>query len=210
MSNNKRKNILIAYGSRYGSSFEISKEISRILVQEGFIVEIIDLIEDRKNLSIDNFDGIIVGSGIRIGKWTKKTIQFLRNNNDDFLKNNLLLGVFASSLLASDPSLYEWSKQKFVISVLDEIGVDAGLIDVFGGIFDLSKSSQKNWYEKKLVKRVLRSQKYEHTILPLFKEGIKNDFRDWNQIRAFASKFADMLKYRIGPNTVCSVPERKE
>ena len=80
--------------------------------------------------------------------------------------------------------------------MLDDIDVDADLIDVFGGVFDLSKSSQKKWYEKILVKRVLKSQKCENTILPSFKEGVKNDFRDWNHIGTFAKKFADMLKHR--------------
>ncbi len=196
MANKQRKIVLIAYGSRYGSSMEISKEISRILEQEGLIVERLDLNGVDINPPIDKFDGIIVGSGIRIGKWTKGTIQFLSKNNDHLRENKLLLGIFASSLLASDPSLYEWSKQEFVVSVLDDIGVDADLIDVFGGVFDLSKSSQKKWYEKILVKRVLKSQKCENTILPSFKEGVKNDFRDWNHIRTFAKKFADMLKHR--------------
>ncbi len=190
------KRILIAFGSRYGSSKEISYKIGEILKQQGFEVEIFDLNKTRNNKfpSVELYDGVILGSGIRIGKWTKKAKQFLINNKTILEEKKIPIGIFVSSLLASEPTLYESSKQEFLLPTLKKIGFEPNLSDIFGGVYDLSETTQKKWYERMLVKRVLNQEKYKGTILPGFKDNIRNDYRDWNKIEAFANEFAKIIK----------------
>lgn len=67
---------LVIYGSRYGTSAEIAAEITKNLIEEGMDTDLIDS-KESKDLDISKYDLIVVGSGIKIGRWTKNTLNFL-------------------------------------------------------------------------------------------------------------------------------------
>ncbi|MHA2032152.1 MAG: flavodoxin domain-containing protein [Candidatus Kariarchaeaceae archaeon] len=193
-----KKKIIIVYGSRYNSSSEISSKICRVLEDRGLSVKIIDILKNKgflikETVGNDNYNGIIVGSGIRIGKWVNEIITFIKHNREFIEHPRVILGVFVSSLLASVPTEYESSKKEFLTSKLEELHIQPDISEIFGGVFDLTKNTQVNWYERMMVKRVLRQKKYQDTILPTFEDGVRNDFRDWNQIMKFANDFHDLL-----------------
>ena len=60
---------LIVYGTRYGATTGTSEIIADTLRQEGFEVRVVDAKKDKVQ-SVSEFDLIIVGSGIQMGKWT--------------------------------------------------------------------------------------------------------------------------------------------
>lgn len=66
--------VLIAYGSRFGSTEEISIKISHTLEEQEIETHLLDLkkVKAKDWPSLEAFDGVLVGSGIRIGKWTKE------------------------------------------------------------------------------------------------------------------------------------------
>ena len=69
------KSILIVYASRFGSTSEIAQELADIIEneKETFTTTIFDLHEkSRKIKDIERYNGIIVGSGIKYGRWTKE------------------------------------------------------------------------------------------------------------------------------------------
>ena len=69
------KKVLIVYGTRYGSTEEVSNKLVDILKEKEIDTSAInskDLItENQPNL--EDYDGIIIGSGIKVGQWTKET-----------------------------------------------------------------------------------------------------------------------------------------
>ena len=60
---------LIVYGTRYGATTGTSEIIADTPRQEGFEVRVVDAKKDKVQ-SVSEFDLIIVGSGIQMGKWT--------------------------------------------------------------------------------------------------------------------------------------------
>ena len=54
--------VLIAYGSRYGSTEGIAKNIAEKLEKEGFEIKLVNLKKEKHNLYENEYDGIIVGS----------------------------------------------------------------------------------------------------------------------------------------------------
>ena len=67
------KNVLIAYGTRYGSTEEISIKFKQTLEEHRYKVDLINLKAKTKTIpNIANYSGVLIGSGIRIGKWTKE------------------------------------------------------------------------------------------------------------------------------------------
>ena len=71
---------LIVYGTRYGATAEVAKEIARILKdQYDLSVQLINLSE-KKIKDVSGYDNIVLGSGIKMGRWTGKAKRFLKKN----------------------------------------------------------------------------------------------------------------------------------
>jgi len=185
----KMKKVLIVYGTRYGSTEEVSNKIVNTLKEKAIDTSVInfkDLItENQPNL--EDYDGIIIGSGIKVGQWTKETKKFVENNLEFFKNSNVILGVFVSSGLASNPEKIVELKKEYIENVLNQYGIVADLYDVFGGVLDLSKDSNIGFLGKKMIKMVSKDD-------PRIKPNQRNDLRDWNQIKKFTENYANLLK----------------
>lgn len=186
---NEMKKVLIVYGTRYGSTEEVSKKIAEILRENEILASIQNLkkIKSKSQLNLEGYEGLIIGSGIKVGKWTKETRKFLEYNLEIFKSTSKILGVFVSSGFASNPQKIEELKVEYIEKVLNQYEIKADLLDVFGGVLDLSKESNLNSLEKKMIRMVSKND-------PNIKPHQKNDFRNWEQIHEFAVKFANLVK----------------
>ena len=185
-----QKQILIAYGSRYGCTEEISYEIAKYFEKtKGYNTKLLNLRGKDLWISIEEFNGIIIGTGIRIGKWSKETKSFLKKCTQ--IENSIkpIIGVFISCGYASDPKYYPNAIQSFLLDILDDIGVKSliNIYDVFGGVFDFSNSTKLSRIDKKILKLGARdlSMNIDYTE--------KNDYRDWNIIYDFCAQFDTLV-----------------
>jgi menaquinone-dependent protoporphyrinogen oxidase len=189
------KSILIVYTSRFGSTSEIAQEIADIIEkdEDSFKIIIKDL-RDRPSIdNLDKYDGVIVGSGIKYGRWTKESFNFLKTNRHIIKNHKLLLGVFVTSGEAANPSTYKKARIKYLDDVFAKVGLNNGeivLAEAFGGIFDLSASSNYNFFEKKLIKRIAKSKETGFIVT----DGKLNDFRNWQAIQKWGLDFKNLVK----------------
>ncbi|MGQ9723698.1 MAG: flavodoxin domain-containing protein [Candidatus Jordarchaeum sp.] len=188
------KKVLIAYGSRYGSTEEISQEIAKVLEKQGMQVQVVDLKKTKSKdwPSLESFDGVLVASGIRIMKWMNEPQEFLKKHRGEFQKKEKKLGLFISSGFASIPENREKAKNDWIEKVMNKIGVKADIYDAFGGVYDFSESSRMGGLDKRMLKMASKGMSKEFGI-EIDEKG-RNDFRDWDQIRSFAEKFAELMK----------------
>jgi len=187
--NLKMKKVLIVYGTRYGSTEEVSNKIMNTLKEKGIDTSIInskDLIADNQT-NLEEYNGIIIGSGIKVGQWTKETKTFMKNNLEFFNNSNIVFGVFVSSGLASNPKKILELKKEYIEDVINQYGITADLYDVFGGVLDLSKDSNIGFLGKKMIKMVSKED-------PRVKANQRNDLRDWNRIMEFTENYVNLLK----------------
>ncbi len=172
---------LVVYGSRYGTAAEIAQEIARVIEEEGVDV---DLKEDKNVKKLDPYpyDLIIVGSGIKMGKWTKDSIKFLKKNKN-ILKDKKV-ALFVSCGAANEEKSREMGWNDYLKKVVDENlegePVDMGL---FGSKYDpqakqglMYKMTMKFW-KKDLEDKGFDADK-------------AYDFRDWDEIRDWARNLA--------------------
>jgi menaquinone-dependent protoporphyrinogen oxidase len=185
-----QKQILIAYGSRYGCTEEISNKIAEYLEKDrGYYTKLLNLRRKENRTLIEEFDGVIIGTGIRVGKWTKETTSFLKKCTQ--IKNPIkpIIGVFISCGYASDPKYYPSAIQDFLLNILDDFGIKSliDIYDAFGGVFDYSNTSKLNRIDKRILKLGARDlcMNIDYTK--------KNDYRNWNRIYDFSSRFAVMV-----------------
>lgn len=171
--------VLLVYGSRYGTAAEIAREIARVMEDGGADV---DIKEDKNVKKIDPspYDLIVVGSGIKMGKWTKNSIKFLKNNKRTLKDKKVALFVSCSAANEEKSREMGWKDylQKVAAKYLEGEPDEMGL---FGSKYDpeakhgmMYKMTMKFW------KKDLEDKGYD-TSKP-------HDFRDWDEIRAWARK----------------------
>lgn len=163
---------LIAYGTRWGSTSDIVNKMSEILSKKGIDVKIINLKTDKIN-DISNFDLVIVGSGIAVGKWTKHALKFLDRFEPEL--SNKKLALFVSCGDANNPDKHKDAKVNYLEKIASSYpSVNPVKLGLFGGVIDLKRYG----FGTRLMLKAASKE--------LEKDGIDvnkcNDFRDWKQI----------------------------
>ena len=184
------KNILVAYGSRYGCTESIAHNIIKLLnSKEELHVKISNLTGTKASdwPLIANYDGVLIGSGIRLGMWTKETKRFLLECKKQINNNKPILGVFVSCGYAADPKYYPEAIKLFLERVMQKAGIKPDLYDAFGGVFDYSKQTKKNYINRKILNWGARDLNLN------VKYDSINDFRDWKKIEDFTEEFVSLL-----------------
>ena len=179
---------LIIYGTRYGATANTSEVIAETLRQVGYEVKIVDA-KKEKVKSIGEFDLVIVGSGIQMGKWTKEPEEFLKKYQNELSKKKLALFVScggANPLSEGEQKNKEMTdaKRKYLEDKAAEYKVNPVGLGFFGGCYDFNRMS---WFFKKTlssIKPKLESAGYKES-----KTGVY-DLRDLNAIRSWANELA--------------------
>ena len=69
--------VLVAYGSKHGSTAEIAEAIGEAMVEAGLDVEVLsaDEVSD-----LDGYGAVVLGSAVYAGMWQKEAVRFLEAN----------------------------------------------------------------------------------------------------------------------------------
>ncbi len=177
---------LIVYGTRYGTAAGIAEEIGKVIENQGIEVDLVDS-RGTKNYDIFPYDMVIVGSGIKIGKWTKGSLKFLENNKSTLSDKKVALFVTcgAANMEKTMAEGQEKYLDEMALKYLSNKPVATGL---FGSVYD--PNANQGLMYKLATKFIIKKG--------LDKQGIDTskrlDYRDWDDIRAWALNLANMLK----------------
>ncbi len=169
---------LIVYGTRYGTAAEIAEEMGKVMENEGVEVDVINS-KGLKDCDVFLYDLVVVGSGIRMGKWTKESLKFLKDNKENL--ENKKVALFVSCGAANEEKTRAEGQEKYLDAValkyLSGKPVAAGL---FGSVYDpnanhglLYKLTWTKSIKKELEKKGIDTSK-------------RYDYRNWDEIRAWA------------------------
>jgi len=159
--------VLVAAASKHGATNEIAIEIGRTLTDHGVETEVLD-VEDVS--ALDGFDAVILGSAVYIGHWLKPATTFAETHTDELRARPTWL--FSSGPIGDPPKPQEQQAGK-----ADEILVSTGAREhrVFAGKIDKGELS---FPERAVVRAV---------------GAAEGDYRDWSEIRAWATGIATAL-----------------
>jgi menaquinone-dependent protoporphyrinogen oxidase len=185
---------LIVYGTRYGATADTSEVIAEVLREEGFEVRVVNA-KKEKMRSINEYELVIVGSGVRMGRWTKEPEKFLGKFQKELLKKKVALFVCCSS--AVEPLVEREEKTRVMGDArrkyLDEKAVQYNLSPIalgfFGGIYDFNKMS---WFLRKTLSGV--KLQLEEAGFKEAKSGVY-DTRNLNVLRSWAKEIAQIVKH---------------
>ncbi|MFX1503070.1 MAG: flavodoxin domain-containing protein [Promethearchaeota archaeon] len=183
--------LLILYGTRYGTTKGISNKIEEIVKERGIATESYNLTEHslKEIPPLEDYDGIILGTGIKMKMWTKVVKKFVQKRKLELKNMQNSFAFYVCCGEASKKSNIDKAIKEYITPKLQKLGLQPILIDAFGGAYDLTKGSAISGMTRKIVIGIL--QKEEGIENP---DGKMHDYRDWDHINDFANRFVDLLK----------------
>ena len=152
--------VLVAYGSKAGSTAEVAEAIGEEIKQAGAEVTV-QPVESVKEIS--GYDAVIVGSAVRAFRLLGNTRRFLRRHKKAL--KQVPLAYFLVCLTMSEDTPENISRAKGFAKPMLKIKEPVSL-GLFGGCMDPSKLEG-------FAAKMMQSQSYA-------------DYRDWDEIRAWA------------------------
>jgi menaquinone-dependent protoporphyrinogen oxidase len=175
--------VAICYGSRYGTTHEIAKGMAETARTLGAEVDTYELKKEKLSTSLEDYDLVVIGSGIQVGKWTKESLKFIEKHLQSLSKQKVAFFVVCGD--AGNPERCDLAQKQYlddVIAKFPEITpISTGL---FAGMFNLKKY---NFATRALVKSIIRKQSPEREDIPEVM-----DFRNWDQINGWITSLIQM------------------
>lgn len=179
---------LIVYGTRFGATARTADEIANVLNMAGYDVVVINAKEEKVS-DISEYDLIIVGSGIMMGRWTGEPEKFLRKFRNELMEKKLALFVSSGGLPILEregkSEEFEKEKTKYLDAKVAKYNLHPVATAWFGGIWDINK---KPWWSGAAMKAI--KVKLDEVNLQETEPGFY-DLRDWDAIRNWAQSLAE-------------------
>jgi len=170
-------NVLVTYGSRYGSTKEISTFMAETIREKGHAVDLYEA--SKAPSSLDGYDVVLIGSGIQIGKWKNTPLNFLKKHQKALREKKT--GLFVSCVFSMYPEKVEDSRQKFLVAIAEKYGLEPAGLGLFGSCLDFTgKKGLKYRITVNIMKKDLADMgiKYDETY----------EFRNWPRIKEWTEK----------------------
>jgi menaquinone-dependent protoporphyrinogen oxidase len=188
--NETKMNTLIVYGTRYGATAGTAEKIAKVLREEGFDVTDVDA-KKEKVKDISDYKLIIIGSGMKIGSWTKEPEQFMKKYQQELTKKQV--AIFISSAIQAvyeyEGNTEEMKKvwKKHLEEKAGKYSLNPIALAIFGGVFPYD---DMGWMTKKTVGQLWR--KFEEAGFE--KVNGTYDTRDWAAIWAWTKELAKKVR----------------
>lgn len=184
-------NALIVYGTRYGATEMTSNEIADVFRDEGLDVKVVNLKDEKVN-DVAEYELVVVGSGIQIGKWTKEPEKFVSKHQKELAKKKVALFVCCGAAQpidekGKDETKMEEAKTKYLDEKAAKYGLQPVALGFFGGVYNFNRVS---WLFRKFMSSV--KPQLEAAGVPETEPGLY-DTRDINAIRGWAKEVAQKM-----------------
>ncbi|MFO7796760.1 MAG: flavodoxin domain-containing protein [Promethearchaeati archaeon] len=185
------KNVLILFGTRYGTTGEIVEKMTEYLKDMNISTENFNLKEINSNEipKISEYGGLIIGTGMKINKWTKYVRNYIKDHQEMLQNRTNKFGMFTCGAFAIGQP--EKAKEDLKQRLMEDYGLEPDHYEAFGGVLDLSDDSNLGFLDKKMLKVASKAMKEEDGVE--VKPDARNDFRDWEKIKTFTQEFGKLL-----------------
>ncbi len=162
--------ILVAYGSKSGSTTEVAEFMASELVKKGLTV---DLKPAKDVKSVDEYKTVIVGGPIWAGSWPGPVTDFIKNNKEK-LKEKKVAYFLTCLSLTEDKEESRKAEEKYLEK--ERAMVEPVLEGRFAGKMD---SSKLNFFLKIMMK-MMKAKDADH--------------RDWDKIKEWVTAVAENVQ----------------
>lgn len=178
---------LVLYGTGEGQTAKVASRIADRIEQRGHDATAIDIEELPAEFSLTEYDAVLVGSSIHVGKHHQTIREFVGKNRDDLMTCPTAFFQLSLSTATDEPDRRA-EAAGYVDTLLEESSWQPDRIGLFGGALRYSKYG---FLQRLMMKRIAKdatgdidtSQDYEYT--------------DWAEVDAFANDFAAFVESRL-------------
>lgn len=159
--------VVVIPASKYGGTAEIGRAIATTLRERGIDV---DVSQPEHLFDLSPYAAHIIGSGLYLGKWLKRAVEFVESNQ-------AALREKPTWLFSSGPLDAKTPKTPANQGSIERLMAASDALDhqLFGGRLDIERLERT---ERMLAKLIGASN---------------SDFRDWDRIAAWVNGIADQL-----------------
>jgi len=158
--------VLVVWESKHGSTADIALTIGAALRERGLRVDLCDVAPGPE---AEKFDAFVIGSAVYAGHWMKRIKQYVHDNREVLLSHRVWL--FSSGPIGRPPK-----PQEPPVDLKEMMECTAPRDHmIFAGKLDRAELS----FGERAITTALRAP--------------QGDFRDWDEIRAWAGQIADEL-----------------
>jgi menaquinone-dependent protoporphyrinogen oxidase len=181
---------LLVYGTRYGATAGTSEEIMKILQGEGIDVKVVNA-KDQKVKDIFEYDLVVLGTGLQMGRWTGEVDDFLKKFKPELDSKKFALFVSTMKTIPEREGNAKGLAEDRKWDLDDKIAkwdLHPMSIGFFGGVINFNKM---NFVARKAfssIKKRLEAAGFKET-----EPGVY-DLRDWDEIRKWAQELAQKAK----------------
>ena len=166
--------VLVAYGSRYGTTREVAESVAATLQERGVSAEAKPAHEVR---SLDGYDGVVLGTPLYLGMVHRDVRALLERNREALAERTL--AVFALGPIKAEDGL-DASREQLFTALAKTPAPTPVATGVFVGAYDPARLGLRD----RLLAALPAS--------PLHGEPA-HDERDWEAIRRWAIELSDRL-----------------
>lgn len=127
--------ILIAYASKTNAAALHAGAIAGVLKGAGREVDLVNLRETRKP-ELDRYDGVVIGSGVRIGRWYGPARRLLKRKELDTMK----IALFVACGMACDEDKVNEAVEKLIVPMASKYGLKVLSSQAFAGLMPGDKN----------------------------------------------------------------------
>jgi menaquinone-dependent protoporphyrinogen oxidase len=158
--------VLVAYGTKHGSTREVAEAVAETLRERGLDVDTVAA--DRVD-HVAPYDAVVIGGAIYMGRWHPAAAQFLQRHRKRLSK--LPVAVFGMGPRTMEESAKKESRAQLDKALEKVPEVRPAAVAIFGGVVDP------------------KSLRFPFNRMPA------SDARDWASIRAWAGAVGEAFGY---------------
>lgn len=154
--------ILVTYATKLGSTTEVVQQIADTISQTGSSVDVVPI---KADIEVSDYDIVIIGSAIRMGKWLPEAVNFVKQHQNKL--NQIPTSIFSVHILnQGDNPEDKKERQAYTTAVREILHPESEAF--FAGKIN---ATQLGFFERLLFKAV---------------KSPDGDFRDWGTIQNWA------------------------
>lgn len=167
--------VLVTAASKYGATTEIAQVIGQVLTERGIDAPLTPLEEVG---SVEGYDAVVLGSAVYAGRWLPAAKELVDRWGDALAARPVWL--FSSGPIGNPPKP-------------EEDPVDSA------GLVERTKARDHRVFAGKLARKQLS---FPERAIVMALRAQDGDFRDWSEIKGWASEIADDLQSESDPPPV--------
>ena len=183
--------ILIVYGSSEGQTEKIARHIAQAMDQFGHQAVVHSLKNPATAIRVEDFQGVIVGAPVRMGKHPGYVVKFVRQQLAALRR--LPNAFFSVCMAAYDPSHPgRQETQQYITNFLQHTGWTPDQTASFAGAVAYTKYSfLVRWVMKSIAKRKTLSTDTSRD----------HEYTDWHQVDQFAQELNQKFNQHLADTT---------